>query len=82
VQNEANQGAGAPRLRIGDCRLWTERRWLWAGAGGKMRKTNPISPARPGMGAGWWGAMPRRSVIVQNEANFEVSSVKSERSNQ
>jgi hypothetical protein len=39
-----------------------------------MRKTNPISPARPGMGAGWWGAMPRRNAIVQNEANFEVSS--------
>jgi hypothetical protein len=32
-------------------------------------KTNPIWPARPGMGAGWRAAMSRRCAIVQNEAN-------------
>jgi hypothetical protein len=35
-----------------------------------MRKTNPIWPARPGMGAGWRAAMPRRRAIVQNEPNL------------
>jgi hypothetical protein len=42
-------------------RAWAER---------QVRKTNPISPARPGMGAGWRGRLPRRSAIVQNEANL------------
>jgi hypothetical protein len=42
VQNEANLGARDPGLRIGDCGLRIERPRPWAGAGGKMRKTNPI----------------------------------------
>jgi hypothetical protein len=42
--------------------------------GDDLRKTNPIWPARPGMGAAWRAGMPRRMVIVQNEPNFEVSS--------
>jgi hypothetical protein len=37
-----------------------------------MRKTNPIWPARPEMGAGWQAAMSRRSAIAQNEANSGV----------
>jgi hypothetical protein len=37
-------GRGGPRLRIGDCGLWIERRRPGADAGGKMRKTNPIWP--------------------------------------
>jgi hypothetical protein len=33
-------------------------------------KTNPISPARPEMGAGWPEAMAGRRAIVQNEPNL------------
>jgi hypothetical protein len=33
-------------------------------------KTNPIWPARPGMGAGRRAAMPGRRAIVQNEPNL------------
>jgi hypothetical protein len=39
---------------------------------GETCKTNPILPERPGMGAGWWAAMSRRSAIVQNEANLRA----------
>jgi hypothetical protein len=41
-----------------------------AGAGGERRKTNPIWPACPGMGAGWRAAMPARRAIAQNEPNL------------
>jgi hypothetical protein len=34
------------------------------------RKTNPIGPGRPGMGAAWRAAMPSRRAIVRNEPNF------------
>jgi hypothetical protein len=85
-------GPGAPRLRIGDCGLRTEKRrpgtagkgvrakrTQFGPAGGQMRKTKPIWPARPGMGAGRRAAMPRRSAIVQNEPNSgTVSGLKSQ----
>jgi hypothetical protein len=34
-----------------------------------MRKTKPILPERPGMGAGRRAAMSRRRAVMQNEAN-------------
>jgi hypothetical protein len=47
-----------------------------ADAGGKMRKTNQIWPARPEMGAGWRVAIPGRRAIVRNEANFGSNRAK------
>jgi hypothetical protein len=52
---------GSSRLRIADCRLRIEGGRLWAGAGGQMRKTNPIWASR-------WQVRQREN--AQNEPNL------------
>jgi hypothetical protein len=68
AQNKPNfgQAVGVPR-RIAQNEPNLPR--PGAGDGGQICKTNPISPERPGMGAGWRATMRCRSAIVRNEAN-------------
>jgi hypothetical protein len=71
----------APRndmLRIDDCGLRIERRRLWPGTAGQMRKTNPISLGRRRLAEGIVRNEPnlapvsrgRRRVNAQNEPNL------------
>jgi hypothetical protein len=84
VSSVRQEGPGALRLRIGDCRLRIQGSRLRADAGDKMRKTNPIWPGpgrlaegvvqnKPNSRIESCGTNPiwvRRGVNAQNEPNF------------
>jgi hypothetical protein len=55
----------ASQWHVADWRLRIERRRPWVGAGGQMRKTNPISPGRRRLA----------EEIVQNEAKLGMAGV-------